>query len=985
MSTIKRFTSGFRFYQKIGGNEHWELLRDDLAKWDEISPTFMSVLKLDKPLRSDSTPQQWAEVKYAGPLYFDFDDADNPVAAVKGAIQLLKLLSDDDISPEAVNIFLSGGKGVHVVVPVWNFIDGQKERQAEPFESNLPHVYKEIAFKYATDCMDFRVYSAKSGRMWRTHYNKRESGLYKVQVTYDELCGITSADDYKLLCAEPRPLIEPVFKEKTISSRLNSIYSESLEAIADKVKSKAKLKSAKDNHPTIKQVKVDKESFDFVSANNGLRGDKGWNHIAMQLCLYARHYSVPEQALIDKVDFLLRSHQSDSYRYNTPKKREREIRRMYDYIADNPTYEYQYGGLVHLLDAPPPSAEKSSEDDNELFDPSLEVSNVSICADTEQGRKAIANFGMSNCRSLLDVSTDGEVYAAAFDLSTRSSAVSVDIDPQDFTGSARLQTKLARLGGVFVGSDSQARALLHIVSTLGQGKAYVLDKSGLNLVRFSQANVPNAKRFYPVWMDDHLIVASPDAETVGLRFEHRPNMTEVHTDLSRAENWKSLLARTGGRDQVLRFFRSLFGSRRPETMGRLLGWYVSCFYKQLFQVAVGSFPLLHVYGVAGAGKTETQRLLLRMFSVDEPPTETSPGTSIFAIVRMLSSSASIPVLLDEWKPSEYKEAQIGDIRGIMREAYNQKPWVRAGAQSKRDTWSGLSKFFLSAPLIYVGEAAEPQTAIVERSVMVGFTRASDQEQAASYRAFLACAADHDVLPSLGRYIAGEILQMADMSVFSAEFASVRDRALQNNTLSVEDFEAHKRGELSDAEYQHKSMTKIRTMLGACTVEYGLRKLQQILIDADLGPDTEGLLNYLDKAAETLYQHDMSSELAVPEYVKVLTSLSDLAKMGDDAPQLQIKPDVDFRLSEREGRSILRLVLKPVWMRYARYLRELGLKPLFSEAATFGAALRNTHHFIAIGKDPVSTLEFIDLDYTSLLRAGCGEFPTKKLRSGMTQD
>ena len=981
----KKWGPGFRFYQKEGGNETWELLRDDLAKWDEIRPTFMSILKVDKAYRTDSTAAQWAEARYAGPLYFDFDDADDPVNAVRGAISLLKLMDKDGVPPNCCDIYLSGGKGVHITVSTRFFTEGY-EGALEPFELNLPLIYKELAFRYATPCMDFCVYSQRSGRMWRTHYNVRSNGLYKVPVTFEELQTIRSNDDYADLCKAPREVTRQPLPEATkgaLSARLSTLYAETVEFITDKLKNK-KGKKVERQLPTGRQLQIDEEGFAMVASGEGIKDDKGWNHIALQLCLYARNYAWTLDDLLEKTETLINNYPFESYRYNSPKKRRQELTRMFEYIIDNPTYEYSFGGLNHLLVQPPATTDADGKGD--VFDPALQITSTSICAETEDGIRPIANFGLTNCRNLMSVDDTTQVYASAFDLSTRTSATAVDINPQDFTGSARLQNELSKVGGVFIGLDTQARGLYHIVSSFSQTKSYVVDKSGLSIIRFTVTNSPGTNRLYPVWMDDAMIVSSRAAEDVGIRFEHRPHMSEVHTDLSKAHQWDGLLKTAAGREKVAQFFLNLFRAKRPAIMGRLLGWYMACFYKQLFQHYVGSFPLLHIYGVAGAGKTETQRLLMRLFTVDEAPTELSPGTSLFAFVRLMSSSASIPVLLDEWKPAEYKEAQVGDYRGIMREAYNQKPWVRAGVAGRRDSFSGLTKYFLAAPLVYVGEAAESQTAIVERSVMVGFSRSSDQEQAASYRAFLDCTNDHDTLPALGRYIAGSILTMPSLDDFNKEFSKIRDEALEKNTLSVADFEAHQRGELTDEEYRHKSMTKIRTMLGACTVEFGLRKLQSILQASNLPAESMSkLLDYFEEAYQGLYLHDGSAELAVPEYVKTLTSMSDLAKTDDlDSAGNMLVPDKDYAVFDQGNKRILRLMLKSVWLKYVRHLKDLNLRPMFVEALAFQNALKATHHFVFAGKDPQTTLEYIDLDYTSLLRAGCGDFPDRKFKGGVTK-
>lgn len=972
---VRKTNPGFRFYQRKSSHEPWELLRDDLAQWDDIKPTFVSVLRVDRAFRSDTSSALWEEAKYSGPLYFDFDDADDPMQAVRGAAKLIKNLERDGVNPESLSVFLSGGKGVHVIVPYAIF--GDPNGEDEPFVSNLPNIYKEVAFKYATDCMDFRVYSKRSGRMWRTHYNQRENGMWKSPIYFSDMLKLRTLEDYKAYCSAPRGLIKPEVRA-SVSATLFTTYQQAYEVVAGKTKARGK---APAKQPSFAQARTDKMHFDLVSTATDLKGDKGWNHIAMQLAIYGRQMNWSGDTLIEKCSSLIDQHASDSYRYNTPKKRANELLRMADYLVDNITYEYAPNSMAHLLNNPPQPESKGGMDDQE-FDPNLLVTPTNICAETENGIKAIANFGLTNCRNLLCPDQNGEVYAAAFDMSTKSTAMSVDINPQDFTGSASLQRELSKLGGVFIGTDAQARGLYHIIASQTVGKAYVIDRAGMNIVKFSASNNTNLQnRLFAVWMDNTTILTSPEAEKAGLVFEHRPNMASVCSDLSKASKFTAMVQTYEGKQKVGKFFLNLFKANRPQVIGRLLGWYVSCFYKQLFQHYVGSFPLLHIYGIAGAGKTETQRLLSRFFVVDEAPTEISPGTSIFAFVRLLSGSASIPIILDEWKPSEYKESLVGDYRGIMREVYNQKPWVRAGAAGKRDTWSGLTRFFLSAPLVYVGEAAETQTAIVERSVMVGFRRASEQEQAASYRAFLECSADHETLPALGRYLAARLLATSDIEEFKSEFDALRNAALEAHTLGVDDYQAMLDGKLDEDEYKRKACTKIRTLLGSCIVEYGLRKLQSILKAAELGKEVDNVLDArFQEAYEGLYDSGVASEFAVPEYVKVLSHMADASKSGSPDESLRPLYGWDFQVfASAEGKVTLRILLKTCWNKYMKYCRDVSIKPLFVDAASFHSSVRETHHYKGRGIHGQSGVEYLDLDYDSLRRSGCAEFPTQTFK------
>ena len=84
---------------------------------------------------------------------------------------------------------------------------------------------------------------------------------------------------------------------------------------------------------------------------DGVLPGVGFNKLAMQLAITANALGKTEEQLVEACEGLVQNHSSDSSRYNSPRKRKEELRRMYAYTHDNPLYEYSNGGIKSMCAA----------------------------------------------------------------------------------------------------------------------------------------------------------------------------------------------------------------------------------------------------------------------------------------------------------------------------------------------------------------------------------------------------------------------------------------------------------------------------------------------------------------------------------------------------------------------------------------------------------------------------------------------------------
>ncbi|MBS0354539.1 MAG: hypothetical protein JSR83_11640, partial [Proteobacteria bacterium] len=164
----------------------------------------------------------------------------------------------------------------------------------------------------------------------------------KVPLSLDQALTMTP-DTYADLCSAPRAF--PPLAAPTFCAALGLLYAKA----KDKV---ALAKPKRSSGGALRQrfgAQLPPSIAALCAGRIPARG--GWNVIALQLATLADESGIGEDALIEKCQGLIQAHDSDGSRYNTPAKREAELRRMYQYIAGNVCYAASVGGLRSILPA----------------------------------------------------------------------------------------------------------------------------------------------------------------------------------------------------------------------------------------------------------------------------------------------------------------------------------------------------------------------------------------------------------------------------------------------------------------------------------------------------------------------------------------------------------------------------------------------------------------------------------------------------------
>jgi len=101
-----------------------------------------------------------------------------------------------------------------------------------------------------------------------------------------------------------------------------------------------------------------------------------------------------------------------------------------------------------------------------------------------------------------------------------------------------------------------------------------------------------------------------------------------------------------------------------------LAWFFATPFKPRIMKILGHFPVLMVWGTQGSGKSSLIRdIFWPLMGVSKKTDPFSCTETEFPMLRKLSSSSSIPIFLDEFKPSDMNEKRLEQVLRIVRRSY----------------------------------------------------------------------------------------------------------------------------------------------------------------------------------------------------------------------------------------------------------------------------------------------------------------------------
>jgi hypothetical protein len=914
----------YRFLQfRPDKKEAWRMFDERQLPNLEQPPAFMTVLQVDQdPEHFAQNGEDPAEhIKYLGPMYFDFDgpSIDEVLADVRSV--LTRLTQKLDIDPQFIHCWLSGQKGVHLTIP------GRVFGVKFPLK-HLPLIYREIAQSLATPFLDMSVYSAGRGRMWRCENIARPvTGTFKVGVTYAELMEL-DALQYQVLVANPRPSLaqsEPT--ESLIFPKAESLFKVARATAQQRIKA---MKGSKVVPKEILRKQTEVPGCITKLITDGDCAESNWNQAAMQVAAYiAARYEREErdQYTAEIIDPFVVNVESSS------RPTERERRKQVEEMLNR-----SFTGRIKLLPGPLISV---------LGKPcgGCLLCRGDITGD-EQGEGAgqedvnyDENTGIRADRDgYWHVTDSGKRQLTSFTFQPHTYVTELE-DVGSEQGELRESARREMIGTLY-GDDGVAHPNFSIDERAWMSRRELLQAvNGVQAVRVFCSDVDIQKLLHGIerlaqarMIRDHSeIERMIRTNMCGILFDRRRNVTIPHyveADGScSSQGTQSRYFYSGDAKQAPKLLEEdypykddteleqtlahLARINEPHNVATAMGWFVACHFREHIQYHETQFPLLNLSGNAQAGKSSQAVLLAHLNGIDYNRADfvNVEIGSIFPLIKFVSSSSTVPRLVEEANPTNMPTAKYAQVLGILKAAWNRAPIPR-GYLSAREV--KISQDRVSAPLVFTSEQAPSVPSLRSRTVEVKLTAKALQNP--EYRHHYSEASKHrHCLNRIAKALVTKALNtppsrileiMEEVGVHVPDSIGPRPKwsfqcVLTGLALMIETLE----------DYEVQAVDDI-----------------QMLVDA--------LVEHLDVNAG-----EMEREKSVSEVDRVLNAMNQLADEPDDRTT-GLRPGDHYW---RQGDNLY-LIVSACLPRYCRYARTLGDQPVIRETRQMVSLLEGEIYF-----------------------------------------
>ena len=174
------------------------------------------------------------------------------------------------------------------------------------------------------------------------------------------------------------------------------------------------------------------------------------------------------------------------------------------------------------------------------------------------------------------------------------------------------------------------------------------------------------------------------------------------------------LPSTQSESVIKTLFDEVWLLNRVEVMVPVLGWFMATPFKPQLRRYWEGFPHLSVAGTRGAGKSTLLRLMWRLmgFKAGEASRLFSCTETDFVMLKLLSTTSSIPLVFDEYKPYDMPPHRLKSLSRTLRKAYDGEKAFRGRPDQT------TNEYALTAPVAIAGEVSLSEGALLERIIAV---------------------------------------------------------------------------------------------------------------------------------------------------------------------------------------------------------------------------------------------------------------------------
>lgn len=391
--------------------------------------------------------------------------------------------------------------------------------------------------------------------------------------------------------------------------------------------------------------------------------------------------------------------------------------------------------------------------------------------------------------------------------------------------------------------------------------------------------------------------------------------------------------------------KDIFNFNSKEITINIIGYIAALTIKEKLKLQNIKFSHLFISGEAGSGKSETiENIIVPLLSMDNSIISADSCTR-FVLEKYISSNNIIPIIIDEYKPGYIKESQVKLISGILRNSYDWHSGVRGN--EKLD----INSCDLRSPIILCGEASSSETAIIERSLLLTFSK-KDSLKADKTKSYIALKNNRSVLNKLGRGLL-EIGLSLNLNELLELYSKCNERVSHNINVA-----------------------RIKNTGALILMGIEIVKMLFYKLDLDFKAETNLTDDIVTKVInENLIQENLDGNTYTKSIVDTtLEYINDMFKKVNcdfDTSYARIIKD-DFT-----GKEILAIQMRSVYIEFYKYHKEANLPGAILEWKDFQKQLQKSEYYIShdvavrfeCGTDKTKVRKCFKLDINILMAKG----------------
>jgi len=652
-------------------------------------------------------PRNRDSLAYRGPLYFDIDCKGDLAQAIASGNELVKRLLTLGTPEAGIQIYLSGSKGLHILVDERLFSSGR-------FFKRLPEIYKEMARDLYVAGVDYSVYSGGRGNSFRIPNVERFDGRYRVPVTVTELMAL-DPELYLTLVSGPR---------KVVCETLPNVQVPELMALFDSAKKRigtaqkvviiatsGELEKIRHEPPTCIQMLCDAKH---------LKSETNFNQVATQLAAYivrAGAEPMVADALASRA-----AEANHSSKYHNARTRREHIEAQIRYVEHTPGFSFGCNAIRALLGKRPCEGcaiESGSNADGEGgdLDISAEARVDGYYVRYGDNWKRVTNFLLQPQDVFIDVPQDGTTPRR---IGTRMGVMKGGVEigkltfkESSFSGRSGFLKEIEGISDLtFQGSDGDVQRIKITIYREDQdvGEVYQVYTSGLHLDFVGDEPV--------------FTYVEPDMSINN----HKVKGTHQYLGMLQARPYfgKASVTEVGDKDAD-EALSCMLQINKPLEIGVIVGWSSACHYKAHLMYLHNQFPVLSLWGSAGSGKSITAGIVTWLNGTDYMSLDSginAPGATPYGMLDYLSATTTIPRIIEEYNKSKMEPKQFKDTGERIKQSWGGESSIkgRLGGNGMGRVNAETVVIPLSSPIIVCSEQEIEMPAIQERSLRVHLTK-----------------------------------------------------------------------------------------------------------------------------------------------------------------------------------------------------------------------------------------------------------------------